>query len=582
MIEKADFKKLARDVYFNKNLEFGEVSGQDALRNAIKDALGGEYNVYSWQKHKYDVFQIISTAVDAVMPKLLTDQFSNFADIRTVSVGDKPLFEVQDPRAIRVGRVAAGANDMRRQTITNKTFTIETEWFGAAVYAEFDQFMAGDIDWNALVDRIAEAFKTHIQATIGSALNASYTLLGAKDKIEGSLTLDGLVALAQRIQVKSGKNVAIYGTKAALSKIAELANVQLYSGEMKNELNTNGFLGVVRGMKLIEIPQAFKVNSDEFALDDTKVLILPEGEKIGRQFSRRSAVSDYIRHIASSLGDDDLSGLTIAVDCANGSASTTADQLFHSLGVKPLLIHAQPDGTNINLNCGSTHLESLRDFVIKHRCRCGIAFDGDADRCLAVDENGDLIDGDQMIAIFASHMKKNGKLANNTAVVTVMSNLGFFHFAKENGIETEATGVGDRYVLERMREKGHCIGGEQSGHIIFSEYATTGDGQLTAVQLLNILKQEDVPLSTLASCMKKFPQVCKNIEANAETKQAFSDSDYLKEYIENKNQQLGDNGRILVRPSGTEPLIRIMVEGRSMDEISAIAEEIAEEIQKNT
>lgn len=280
MIEKADFKKLARDVYFNKNLEFGEVSGQDALRNAIKDALGGEYNVYSWQKHKYDVFQIISTAVDAVMPTLLTDQFSNFADIRTVTLGDKPLFEVQDPRAIRVGRVAAGANDMRRQTITNKTFTIETEWFGAAVYAEFDQFMAGDIDWNALVDRIAEAFKTHIQATIGSALNASYTLLGAKDKIEGSLTSDGLVALAQRIQVKSGKNVAIYGTKAALSKIAELANVQLYSGEMKNELNTNGFLGVVRGMKLIEIPQAFKVNSDEFALDDTKVLILPEGEKI--------------------------------------------------------------------------------------------------------------------------------------------------------------------------------------------------------------------------------------------------------------------------------------------------------------
>lgn len=331
-----------------------------------------------------------------------------------------------------------------------------------------------------------------------------------------------------------------------------------------------------------KLPDELEEEIEKYILDTPEEIPLPEGEKIGRQFSRRSAVSDYIRHIASSLGDDDLSGLTIAVDCANGSASTTADQLFHSLGVKPLLIHAQPDGTNINLNCGSTHLESLRDFVIKHRCRCGIAFDGDADRCLAVDENGDLIDGDQMIAIFASHMKKKGKLANNTAVVTVMSNLGFFHFAKENGIETEATGVGDRYVLERMREKGHCIGGEQSGHIIFSEYATTGDGQLTAVQLLNILKQEDVPLSTLASCMKKFPQVCKNIEASAETKQAFSDSDYLKEYIENKNQQLGDNGRILVRPSGTEPLIRIMVEGRSMDEISAIAEEIAEEIQKNT
>ena len=280
MVEKKDLKKLARDLYFNPSLEFDGVSGQDAIRNAITEVLGGKYDVYSWQKHKYDVFEIISVAVDAVLPTLLTNQFDGIADIRTVALGDKPLFEVNDPRAIRVGRVAAGANDMRRQTITNKTFTIETEWFGAAVYAEFDQFMAGDIDWNALVDRIAQGFSNHIQATIGDALIQSYSMLGANDKIEGSATLDKLVALAQRIQVKSNSNVAIYGTKAALSKIAELANVQLYSGDMKNELNNNGFLGVVRGMKLIEIPQAFKVNTDEFALDDTKALILPEGEKI--------------------------------------------------------------------------------------------------------------------------------------------------------------------------------------------------------------------------------------------------------------------------------------------------------------
>lgn len=275
-----DLKNLARDLYFNRKLEFDGVSGQDALRNAIKDALGGEYNVYSWQKHKYDVFQIISTAIDAVMPTLLTDQFNNIADIRTVSLGDKPLFDVQDPRAIRVGRVAAGANDMRRQTITNKTFTIETEWYGTAVYAEFDQFMAGDIDWNSLVDRVAQAFVTHTQEKISEALTASYSMLGAKDKIEGKATLDGLVSLAQRIQVKSNHPVAIYGTKAALSKIAELAGVNYYSGSMKDELNNNGYLNVVRGMKLIEIPQAFKVNTDEFALDDSKVLILPEGEKI--------------------------------------------------------------------------------------------------------------------------------------------------------------------------------------------------------------------------------------------------------------------------------------------------------------
>lgn len=280
MVEKKDLQKLARDLYFNHNLEFDEVSGQDALRNAIKDALGGKYDVYSWQKHKYDVFEIISTAIDAVMPTLLTTQFDGIADIRTVALGDKPLFEVQDPRAIRVGRVAAGANDMRRQTITNKSFTIETEWFGAAVYAEFDQFMAGDIDWNALVDRVADAFVQHIQATIGDALTKSYTMLDAKDKVEGSANLDKLIELAQRIKTKSNHEVALYGTKAALSKIADMANVQLYSGSMKDELNTNGFLGVVRGLKLIEIPQAFKVNSDEFALDDTKVLVLPEGEKI--------------------------------------------------------------------------------------------------------------------------------------------------------------------------------------------------------------------------------------------------------------------------------------------------------------
>lgn len=279
-IKREDLMKLAQDVYFHPEFSAGDVSGQDALRNAITDALGGTYNVYSWQKHKYDVFEIISTAVDAVMPQLLTTQFDNIADVRTVGLGDKPLFETGDPEIIRVGRVAAGANDMRRQTIVGKHFTIDTEWFGAAVYAEFDQFMAGDIDWNKLVDRIAEGFTNHIQTMIADALTTSYTMLGANDKIEGSATLDQIVKLAQRIQTKSRKPVAIYGTKAALSKIAEMANVQLFSGAMKDELNTNGFLGVVRGLKLIEIPQAFKANKDEFALDDTKVLILPEGEKI--------------------------------------------------------------------------------------------------------------------------------------------------------------------------------------------------------------------------------------------------------------------------------------------------------------
>ena len=279
-MENNDFKKLARDVYFKPNMEFSGVSGSEAMRNAIKEALHDEYTIYSWNKYKQDVFQLISVAIDAVLPTLLTNQFDQFADVRTVALGDKPIFEVQDPRQIRVGRVAAGANDMRRQTITGMHFTIETEWYGAAVYAEFDQFMAGDIDWNDLVNRVAQAFVRHIEEKISDGIDKAYTMLGASDKIDGVATIDGLVQLAQRISVKSGRQVAVYGTKAALSKVAEMAGTPMFSGAMKDELNQNGYLGTVRGLKLIEIPQAFKVNSDKFAVADDKVIILPEGEKI--------------------------------------------------------------------------------------------------------------------------------------------------------------------------------------------------------------------------------------------------------------------------------------------------------------
>lgn len=328
-----------------------------------------------------------------------------------------------------------------------------------------------------------------------------------------------------------------------------------------------------------KIPDELEEEMEEFILDHPEKIPLCEGTDIGRSFARRSAVDDYIQHIASTLDANALSGLTIAVDCANGSASTTTEPLFRLLGAKPMIIHAQPDGSNINRDCGSTHLGNLQEFVKQHHCAGGIAFDGDADRCLAVDENGHVIDGDQMIAIFAKDLKKKGKLQNNTAVVTIMTNLGFFHFAKEEGIQTVATKVGDRYVLENMLKNGHVIGGEQSGHIIFKEYATTGDGQLTAVQLLSILKQEDVPLSSLASCMKRFPQICVNIKAGSEAKQSFLKNIPLQEYIKNRNEALQDQGRILVRPSGTEPLIRIMVEGKDMNEITEIANEIAEKIK---
>ena len=275
----------------------------------------------------------------------------------------------------------------------------------------------------------------------------------------------------------------------------------------------------------------------------------------------------------------DLKGLRIAVDCANGSASTTADLLFRSLGADPVIIHAEPNGENINDRCGSTHMESLRVYMMEHNCQAAVAFDGDADRCLAIDENGDDVDGDKMIAIFAKDMKERGCLANDTAVVTVMTNLGFFHFTEKEGIKTVATKVGDRYVLENMRQNGHVLGGEQSGHIIFSDYASTGDGQLSAVQLLSIMKRTGKSLSELASIMERFPQVLLSVQADAVAKDKFNQDEDLKQMIADKDDALGKDGRILVRPSGTEPIIRVMVEGKDHQEITNIAKEIVSLIE---
>lgn len=318
---------------------------------------------------------------------------------------------------------------------------------------------------------------------------------------------------------------------------------------------------------------------ERYVLDCHEDIPLKTGGDLGRSFKRRSAVNDYVAHLVDTV-DGDLRGIRVAVDCANGSASTTAEQLFRGLGAIPFVINAEPDGTNINKNCGSTHLENLQEFVKKHRCAGGVAFDGDADRCLAVDENGDLIDGDQMIAIFARELKNKGELKGNTAVVTVMSNIGFFLFAKEEGIDVEKTKVGDRYVLEKMREKGYILGGEQSGHIIFHEFATTGDGQLSAIQLLSILQKSECPMSALASCMKRFPQAMVNVSANTNQKKVFEQSVYLKGVIAKEEENLGESGRILVRASGTEPLIRVMLEGKDIEEITAIANKIAGEIKK--
>ncbi len=327
-----------------------------------------------------------------------------------------------------------------------------------------------------------------------------------------------------------------------------------------------------------KLPDSMEDKIEKIVLDDSSVLDFPVGGDLGSVFFRYDYADIYIDHLLESV-DCDLSGLKIAIDCANGSASYTAEKFFTKLGADCTFIHNSPNGININLNCGSTHLDDLIDYVNGHDVDLGLAFDGDADRCLAVDENGKLIDGDKMIAVFALDMKKKGILNDDTAVVTVMTNLGFMHFARDYGINVEQTAVGDRYVLENMLKNNYQIGGEQSGHIIFKKYATTGDGQLSGAMLASIIKKSGKSASETASVMTVLPQTMINVTATPDMKSALNSDCDIKNAIKETEDILGDRGRILVRASGTEPLIRVMLEGEDIGEIKKLAKKVAEVIK---
>ncbi|MBR6548299.1 MAG: phosphoglucosamine mutase, partial [Clostridia bacterium] len=308
---------------------------------------------------------------------------------------------------------------------------------------------------------------------------------------------------------------------------------------------------------------------------------LPVGGGIGHITTQPAAIEDYIKHIVRSVPEDvRFDGMKIALDCANGSSSVTAEKIFTALGATVRIMHNLPDGVNINAKCGSTHMESLMNYVKENGMDLGLAFDGDADRCLAVDAEGTLVDGDQLIAVNALDMKERGVLADNTAVVTVMTNMGFWKFAEQNGITVRKTAVGDRYVLEDMIQGGYLIGGEQSGHIIFKDFATTGDGQLTGVQLLAVMHRKGKSLKELASVMKIYPQTLKNIMVTPQAKDAFADDPGVQEKIKEVERRLGDTGRVLVRLSGTEPKIRVMLEGEDQQIIDTYADEILETIKE--
>ena len=328
-----------------------------------------------------------------------------------------------------------------------------------------------------------------------------------------------------------------------------------------------------------KLPDALENEIEAIILDNAIEIPTPIGGGVGKAKRKADAINDYIEHLLSATNMS-FKGYKIALDCANGSSSVSAEEVFTRLGADVVIISDKPDGVNINKDCGSTHLENLQKVVVENGCDLGFAFDGDADRMLAVDHTGAVVDGDKCIAVCAKHMKELGKLKKDTVVVTVMSNMGFFKFCEENGIKCEKTNVGDRYVLENMVENGYSIGGEQSGHIIFLKYATTGDGQLSAIQLLAVVKDTGKTLKELADEMEVYPQVLINVRVSNFGKAQFKKDKEVQNAIKKVEEKLGDEGRILVRISGTEPLIRVMLEGKDYDKISELGESVASVIRE--
>ncbi len=387
---------------------------------------------------------------------------------------------------------------------------------------------------------------------LGAAFSAGVCAAGANVLDLGVISTPAVAYLVQKYKADAGVMIS------ASHNPWEFNGIKLF--------NKNGF----------KLPDALEERIEEMVLDGKSKTIHSSNGKNGSISHSTTALQDYINHLKHSAPCR-LNGMKIAVDCANGSAAVSAKVLLEGIGAEAVFFGCEPNGTNINLNCGSTHMETLKEYVKNHEdIVAGIAFDGDADRCLFVDENGEEVDGDFIMAICGLNLLQQGRLTGNTIVGTVMTNLGFQQFCNRNGIRFASTKVGDRYVLEKMEQEGFVLGGEQSGHIIFRQFATTGDGQLTAVQLLCLMQQKGKPLSELSKIMKKMPQVMENVKVSPEGKLRFYNNQTIAREIENAKMQLGNNGRILVRLSGTEPLIRVMAEGENHQQITQLVKKIAD------
>ena len=389
---------------------------------------------------------------------------------------------------------------------------------------------------------------------LANALMAGACSVGANAVFVGVVPTPAVAYLTRKYKVDAGVVIS------ASHNPVEFNGIKFFDG--------NGY----------KLPDSLEDEIEALIRNGMQGIKFPIGAGVGKIKYRTDAREEYINHAIQAVKVD-LAGMKIVVDCAEGAAFYTSIEALKESGAEIVAIHTNPDGTNINANCGSTHMEELQARVVYEKANLGLAFDGDADRLLAVDENGKIVDGDQIMAIVGNHMKAQGKLKLDTIVATVMSNLGFFLMGEKNGIRIEQTKVGDRYVLERMREMGASLGGEQSGHIIFLDENTTGDGLLSALHLLQVVVETKKPLSELAKIMEVMPQALLNAKVPNHKKEHYMDYPEIADAIAALNKKFAGEGRVLIRPSGTEPPVRVMIEGKDQKMIEAEARKLAELIQ---
>ena len=395
---------------------------------------------------------------------------------------------------------------------------------------------------------------------IESAMTAGFLSYGANVKLLGVIPTPAVAYLTKKL--KADASVVI----SASHNTFEFNGIKFFSN---------------KGMK---IPDSLEEEIEEVMESGKLEELTAKNEKIGVSEIREDLIDEYVYFFRKNFDEDiennNREDFKVLIDTANGATYKVAEKVFTNLGIKYKIINDKPDGININENCGSTHLEMLQEEVVKGKFNLGIAYDGDGDRCLAVDENGNIIDGDKILAVISNYMKKNGTLNKNTLVATVMSNLGLNKYAEKNNINFIQTNVGDRYVLEQMLKDGYNIGGEQSGHVILLDYNPTGDGILTSLMLIKIILEENKTASEVCNIVKIFPQVLVNAKVDSSKKDMYKDDKEIKQKIESIEKEFSGNGRTLIRPSGTEPLVRVMIEGENINEITKRANELAKLIKE--